>query len=112
MKVSVDFSSLSDDEHKNSIEMIRNRYYHCKRRASERYCVSLNQNDYFNLVDQILAGEALFIQECDFLGGKFLYEVEFKQRKLLAVYDYDSGTICTFLSEEMIKKNDVWWRKS
>ena len=111
MKVAVDFTNLSDDEYQNNIEIIRKRYYHCKHRASERYRVKINQDDYFQLVDQIITGEALFLMECDFLDGRFLYEVSFKGRQMLAVYDYDTGTICTFLNDEIFQKLKMRWER-
>lgn len=82
------------------MSQIRGRVRHSMKRAMERYSVSIDEYEYFRLVEQIMNLEAVFVK--DIGCGKSIWKVRHKGQIMYAVYQEVHMSICTFLSREMI----------
>lgn len=68
---------------------------HAKRRAFERYGMSLNRKDIDEMVHQIQSGKAIFIEKQSIRVSKFAVVV--RDTKMVAIYDKVRKTIVTVL---------------
>lgn len=82
------------------MSQIKGRVYHSILRAFQRYNVSIDEFEYFRLVEQIVNLEAEFVKEIG--NGKSIWKVRHNGNVMYAVYQEAHMSICTFLSREMI----------
>ena len=71
---------------------------HSKRRAIERYNVSLNQAERQQIITSIKTGETL--RQKRLTNSRTLHEVDFNDTKLYPIYSKTTKEIVTFLTEE------------
>lgn len=74
-----------------------NQKRHAIRRLYERYEIAINDNQYQDIVNLIQRCKARFILRQS--NRVTAFEIEFKQRKLIALYDSHRKSIITFLPE-------------
>lgn len=72
---------------------------HAKRKAFQRYGVTLNRIDYRNLVHKIQEGKAIRLYRQS--NRVTIWKVDFNGTSMIAVYDSARKTICSFLSPDM-----------
>lgn len=71
---------------------------HAKRRARERYGVSLNRFDIAAMVAMIKNNQATFLRRQS--NTRTVYEIPYMDRMWIAVYSTTAGTILTFLTHD------------
>lgn len=82
------------------MSQLKGRIQHAIKRAFERYEVTIDEYEYFKLVEQILTLEAEFVKEIGY--GKSLWKVRHNGHAMYAIYLEKHQSICTFLTREMI----------
>jgi hypothetical protein len=71
---------------------------HAKKRAEERYGLSLNKEARHEIVGKIQANEAEFVAKQS--NNRSLWRVNYQDQPLNVVYDKQRGTMCTVLPKE------------
>lgn len=72
---------------------------HAKRRAVQRFDISLSQDDIQEMIREIQNSQARFVLKQSHRVS--LFEVTAKGKQLIAVYDRQRKTIVTFLTKDM-----------
>jgi len=78
---------------------------HAKRRARQRYGISLSDHDYLQIVKKIQDGDAEFLEHQT--QRVAVYKVEYKGDLFIAVYDQQRENVCTFLPDAYLEKLNV-----
>jgi hypothetical protein len=73
---------------------------HAKRRAYQRYGLSFNRKDYFNIINLIKTGKSK--QICKQSNTRSIKKVNYNNIDLYLVYDKLRGEIATFLDENQV----------
>ena len=74
---------------------------HARKRAEERFGLSLSSADTRFIIEMIQSGEARHIEKQS--NRLSVFAVPYGIRTLFAVYDRQRKTVVTFLTEEMVK---------
>lgn len=73
---------------------------HAKRRAFQRFGITLNRTGLSEIIDQIHSQRKLIYRESRRVG---IYKVKYKDKEMFAVYDRDRKSVSTFLTLKMIE---------
>lgn len=96
----MDLSKKGDKKFRAIIDQMQSRVTHSIKRAFQRYEVTIDEYQYWKLVEQIVNKKAVFIQ--DLGSGKSIWKVRHNEQIMYAVYQECHMSICTFLSREMV----------
>lgn len=81
----------------NQVNKTYSERIHAKKRAEERFGVTLNRFDYANIVAQITGQLAVFVERQSNRVSVFI--VDLKGIPAIAIYDSERAAISTFLNE-------------
>lgn len=76
--------------------------HHALQRAKERYSINLSIDDYLDLVRQIQAGHAKFVERQS--NRITLFEIRIRNFTVVVVYDKKRHVIVTFLPPEAVQQ--------